>query len=201
MRVIAGRHRGQRLLTPPGLNTRPILDRVKASVFDWLGARLAMPGYLPPIHVCDIFCGAGSLGIEALSHGAAYCAFVDTDAAALSALRRNIDSIRAGRAALIVPIAAQELKLPRHEGHGYSLLFCDPPYELSRDLGAGSVLARFISRLGSEVPIEPDALLLWRHDAAETLPSELGDAWKCIERRTWGSMAVTAYQWVSGSDA
>jgi 16S rRNA (guanine966-N2)-methyltransferase len=90
MRVVAGQFRGRRLQAPPGETTRPILDRAKVALFDWLGAQLSQPGDLPPIHVLDMFCGAGSLGIEALSRGVASCTFVEKDKEALQSLRMNL---------------------------------------------------------------------------------------------------------------
>ncbi|MBN1491454.1 MAG: RsmD family RNA methyltransferase, partial [Phycisphaerae bacterium] len=64
MRVIAGIWRRRQLIAPDGEGTRPMLDRAKVVVFDWLGAHLAEPGYIPDVPVLDLFAGAGTLGIE-----------------------------------------------------------------------------------------------------------------------------------------
>lgn len=153
-----------------------------------------MPGHLPPLNVCDIFCGAGSLGIECLSRGAAFCAFVETDAAALDALRRNLAALAVGDKARIFSTPAQGLQLTRHTGNGFGLVFLDPPYALSRDLSSGSIMSLVIERLGQSVPLEPDTLMLWRHDIGDTLPNKLPGGWSSNQRREWGSMAVTMFE-------
>ena len=85
MRVISGKVRGHKLLTPQGLDVRPTLDRVKEAVFSSI-----MP-YLSDAVVLDLFSGSGGLGIEALSRGAAYCDFVDWAMPSITATRKNLD--------------------------------------------------------------------------------------------------------------
>ncbi|MHC4996742.1 MAG: RsmD family RNA methyltransferase, partial [Planctomycetota bacterium] len=83
MRIIAGDHRGRRLLGPEGKNTtRPITDRVKVSLFD----RLAAAGRIEGAVVLDLFSGTGSMGLECLSRGARHVTFVDRDRVALDRL-------------------------------------------------------------------------------------------------------------------
>lgn len=194
VRVIAGQYRGRVLETPEGLATRPILDRVKASVFDWLGSRLAQPGHLPPLNVLDLFCGAGSIGIEALSRGAACCVFVEKDRSALDFLRRNLEKLRANPTAMVVPRPAESLAISPPDGGAFGLIFLDPPYPLSEDVGDETVMGRVMTRLGDRVPTTTDALLLWRHDDNCHLPSTFAGGWRETERRTWGGMAVTMYE-------
>ena len=191
MRVIAGEHRGCRLTTPDGMATRPITDRVKASLFDWLGSMLAMPGSLPPIHVCDIFCGGGSQGIESLSRGAASCVFVDRDAEALRCLRENLDRLRITDAATLVATPAESVEIGPADGSGFGLVFVDPPYQFSEDITETSVAGRLSARLGVQIPTLPDAVVVWRHDEACELPDPMPGGWRVAERRTWGGMAIS----------
>ena len=83
MRIIAGMHRGRKLLAPEGDVTRPITDRVKQSLFD----------ILSPMReeavVYDCFAGTGSMGLECLSRGAAAVTFFEADRSALSRLKKN----------------------------------------------------------------------------------------------------------------
>ena len=191
MRVIAGCYRGQRLQAPDGLNTRPILDRVKVSLFDWLGARLAMPGSLPPLRVLDLFCGGGSLGIEALSRGVAACTFVETDRDAFECLRKNLDQLGVGPAARAIRCPAETVTVSPASGRGFDLIFLDPPYSLSEDLAPGSTMSQVLARLGSRIPVDPEALVIWRHDAAWSVPGDLPNGWRSSERRMWSKMAIT----------
>ena len=126
MRIIAGRHRGRRLLAPPGAVTRPTADRVRQALFDmlwhapWAG-RAAVDG----ARVLDAFAGTGALGLEALSRGAVHATFLENDRAALSALRANIGACReAERCAVLTADAARPPRAPEP----CALVFLDPPY-------------------------------------------------------------------------
>jgi 16S rRNA (guanine966-N2)-methyltransferase len=84
MRVVSGSARGKKLLVVPGRGTRPILDRVKTSLFDMLRPRIE------GLHVLDLFAGSGSVGIEALSQGAAHCTFTDLGEQAVAIIKKNL---------------------------------------------------------------------------------------------------------------
>jgi 16S rRNA (guanine966-N2)-methyltransferase len=88
MRVISGKARGITLKAVPGDGTRPILDRVKTALFDVIRPRI--PGW----KVLDLFGGAGSVGIEALSQGAEHCIFLDLSAAAVKTIKENLVTTR-----------------------------------------------------------------------------------------------------------
>jgi 16S rRNA (guanine966-N2)-methyltransferase len=86
MRVVGGSARGKTLLLVPGKGTRPILDRVKTALFDILRPRIA------GMRLLDLFAGSGSVGIEALSQGAAHCTFTDLGREAIATIKKNLDS-------------------------------------------------------------------------------------------------------------
>lgn len=86
MRVIGGKARGRNLLSVPGETTRPILDRVKAPLFDILRPELTGK------RILDLFAGSGSVGIEALSQGAEHCVFVDVEKKAIEIIKKNLDA-------------------------------------------------------------------------------------------------------------
>jgi 16S rRNA (guanine(966)-N(2))-methyltransferase RsmD len=92
LRVIAGKARGRRLRSVPGDATRPITDRTKESLFNILGADVQGSSWL------DLFAGTGSVGIEALSRGAAFVRFTDLQRKAIETIRANlaITSLEAG---------------------------------------------------------------------------------------------------------
>jgi 16S rRNA (guanine966-N2)-methyltransferase len=97
MRVISGTAKG-RALRPAGAATRPITDRVKESLFDILAARVE------EANVLDLFAGAGSVGIEALSRGARAATFVELDRDALRTIRTNLEATRLADHAQIVQL-------------------------------------------------------------------------------------------------
>ena len=96
MRIIAGEHRGRKLLPPEGDVTRPITDRVKQSLFDILAPRIE------GARVYDCFAGTGSMGLECLSRGASHATFFEADRSALARLAKNIDAMRVGESATVV---------------------------------------------------------------------------------------------------
>ncbi len=194
MRVVAGLYRGRKIIAPEGCGTRPILDRAKVALFDWLGARMAQPGALPPIAVLDLFCGGGSLGIESLSRGAEFVTFVDAGADAIAALRENLATLKIPPAQTAVERGSVEHAVLRPPASTpYSLVFLDPPYKLTADLEPGSVMHRILSRLDVEPTIASDAWLIWRHELGQITPDATA-RWVCVERRNWGQVAITVYR-------
>ena len=87
MRVIAGSAKGTRLYGARGYRVRPITDRIKESLFDFLGD--AVEG----ARVLDLFAGVGSLGIEALSRGAAHTDFIEQHRATASSIIKNLERV------------------------------------------------------------------------------------------------------------
>ncbi len=87
MRIIAGTKRGMTLLSPKTYDSRPYTDRVKESVFNVLYKYNLLEGR----RVADVFCGVGSMGLESLSRGAAFAAFVEKDPRTIAVLKQNIE--------------------------------------------------------------------------------------------------------------
>ncbi len=121
MRIIAGAWRGRRLQVPPGLATRPTADRTREALFSMLTSRL---GAFDGLRVADLFAGSGALGLEALSRGAASATFVESDRAAVNAIRANAAALVA--VDRIQVLGGSALALPRSEP--FDLIFADPPY-------------------------------------------------------------------------
>ena len=138
MRVVGGRHRGRRLTAPPGDMVRPTSDRAREALFNILshGEFAAAGSPFTDENVVDAFAGTGALGIEALSRGAARAAFIETDRAALRALRQNLADLDEEDAADV--IAADATRPPRAP-FASSVAFLDPPYR--RGLAAPALTA------------------------------------------------------------
>jgi 16S rRNA (guanine966-N2)-methyltransferase len=150
MRIVGGQWRGRTLLAPPGRGTRPTADRVRQALFDMLmHAEWGGRGLIEGASVLDAFAGTGALGLEALSRGAASACFIESDAAALRALRMNVAACKAeGRAEVLAADVTQVAK-----GRAASVVFLDPPY------GQGLV-PRAMHRLREVERIAPGALVL-----------------------------------------
>ncbi len=185
MRIIAGRFRGRSLTAPPGRTTRPITDQVKESLFNILGARYATPGALPDVNVLDIFSGPGSLGIEALSRGATHCTFVERDRRALTALRKNLQTLGLAPDTAVLTDNAWTMRWPPRPA-GYGLIFLDPPYRDAREpLRIADLLIRLAPVLA------PEGLISFRHELTATPPPpESLPNLQIIEQRRFGRMRI-----------
>jgi 16S rRNA (guanine966-N2)-methyltransferase len=123
MRIVAGSARGRRLRVPPGRAVRPTADRVKESIFSMLESRYGCEA----IAVLDLFAGSGSLGIEALSRGAAEAVFVESDPRAADAIRANLRTAEFAGEVLVMP-AARAIAALHARGRRFGGVFLDPPY-------------------------------------------------------------------------
>ena len=133
MRVIAGKFKGRVITCSKTASFRPTLDRVRESIFNVLGADII------DRRVLDLFCGSGSLGIEALSRGAMRVIFVDSDKKGLELARLNVSALGADHKAKFILQDAFEY-LQRGGEFGFDIVFADPPY----DLMCGSRLSRLL---------------------------------------------------------
>ena len=95
IRVIAGTARGKQLKMVPGDSTRPIMDRVKEALFNIIGGDIIDATFL------DLFAGTGSVGIEALSRGAAQAVMLDLDKAAVATIQANVKLARVEDRAIV----------------------------------------------------------------------------------------------------
>ncbi|MFP4068555.1 MAG: RsmD family RNA methyltransferase [Opitutales bacterium] len=124
MRITGGKARGIPLKAPKGDATRPATDRIREAVFSSLGA--GVEGRT----VADLFAGTGSYGLEALSRGAASCAFYEKDRIALDCLKANARAVlrSVGLKNEILRIEKRDVYAPGMPERAFDLIFLDPPY-------------------------------------------------------------------------
>jgi 16S rRNA (guanine966-N2)-methyltransferase len=167
MRIVSGQYRGRPLATPASAGIRPTSDRLRETIFNvlthasFLGGRDVVSGAL----VLDLFAGTGALGIEALSRGAAFAAFVDQGAEARGLLRANIESIGLGGITRVLKRDATSLGVIETFAP-FTLVFADPPY--SKGLGEAALASAHAGGW-----LAPGALVILeeRHDAIVTVPA------------------------------
>jgi 16S rRNA (guanine966-N2)-methyltransferase len=178
MRVVGGRHRGRRLVAPPGDAVRPTSDRAREALFnilshgDFAAAGLPFAGE----NVVDAFAGTGALGIEALSRGAARAAFIETDRAALGALRGNLAALDEEDSADV--FSGDATRPPRAPPYAAALAFLDPPYRSG--LAAPALVA--LAQMGW---LAPRALAVIELAARELFAPPAGFA--ILDERTYGA--------------
>jgi 16S rRNA (guanine966-N2)-methyltransferase len=177
MRIVAGRHRGRRLLAPPGETVRPTSDRAREALFNILShGRLAAEGIpFAGAAVLDAFAGTGALGLEALSRGAAEVLFLEQDPEALATLRRNIAALGEDAHARI--IAGDATRPPRAPA-ACTLVLLDPPYR-------SGVAAMALTALEAAGWLAPDALVVVELAAREELTPPGG--FILLDERVYGA--------------
>ena len=121
MRIISGKAKSRRLAGPKGMATRPMTDRAKEGIFS------AIAGDIPGAVVLDLYAGSGSLGLEALSRGAASAVFVEYDRQALHTLRTNVETV--GLEGVIEASDVARFVSSTYDNQ-FDLVFVDPPYDL-----------------------------------------------------------------------
>jgi 16S rRNA (guanine966-N2)-methyltransferase len=177
MRIVAGRHRGRRLLAPPGETVRPTSDRAREALFNILShGKLAAAG-VPFVEkaVLDAFAGTGALGLEALSRGAAEAVFIEQDREALAILRQNVEALGEGARARVV---LGDATRPPRATSACAVVFLDPPY---RSGFAGPALAA----LAAAGWLAPDALAVAELAARERLSPPA--AFTSLDERVYGA--------------
>jgi 16S rRNA (guanine966-N2)-methyltransferase len=120
IRVIAGSAKGRQLKLVPGDVTRPIMDRVKESLFNIIGRKIF------DAHFLDLFAGTGSVGIEALSRGAERALFTDLDASAIATVNANLKLTRFTDRATVRKMDALSL-LAQAPSQPYDFIYIAPP--------------------------------------------------------------------------
>lgn len=131
MRVIAGKAKRLQLMSPQGYDTRPTTDKIKETLFNIINPYLADADFL------DLFSGSGAIGIEALSRGAKFVAFVDCDKAALDCIKTNINHTKLDSQATVYSMKAEEaIHTLEIQGKVFDFIYMDPPYnsDLERDI-------------------------------------------------------------------
>ncbi len=183
MRITGGKFRGRNLTPPPDARVRPTSDKVRQAIFNVLAHHdFGVPFTLENARVADLFAGTGALGIEALSHGARFCLFVDDSAESRALLRRNIEALNLTGASKIWRRDATSLG-PMSAGAGgpFDLVFLDPPYR--KDL-----VAPALASLGEGGWLAPNAILVVETAAEDEF--ELAADWQVVDARIYGDTRV-----------
>ena len=181
MRIVSGEFRGKSLAAPQGVNTRPTSDRARQAIFNILEHAPWSVG-LRDLRVIDLFAGSGALGFEALSRGAKFCLFVETDEDARGAIRENVDAMGLFGRTRVHRRDATDLGLrPGGDGPAFDLAFLDPPY--GKGLGEAALPA-----LAQGGWLTPGALVVWERGASEPAPTVAG--YQEMDARDYGAARV-----------
>ena len=166
VRIIGGVHRSRWLNFPPAIGLRPTPDRVRETLFNWLGQDLTGA-------VClDLFAGSGALGFEAASRGASAVVLVERDRTVADALRGNAATLRLDNVRIV---QGDALEFLGSSSTPFDVAFVDPPY--ARD-DLDSVLARLAPRLASGARVYVEA----------AVPLAPAGGWEIVRQLTAGQV-------------
>lgn len=204
MRVVAGSARGIKLLDVPGEGTRPIMDRVKTALGDILRPRF------PGMHLLDLFGGSGSVGIEALSQGAAHCTFTELGHKAVVTIKKNLKlTSLADRADVLQTDAFAYL---RGTERTFDLIYIAPPQykglwiDALRILAARPELLRRPSESSADEQDSESGIAIVQIDPKEYETLDFGELIETKQKR-YGNSLLVFYGFAetgsthSGSDA
>jgi 16S rRNA (guanine(966)-N(2))-methyltransferase RsmD len=181
MRVIAGERKGLRLKTPKGKATRPTADQVRIACLDTLTP------WLPGARVLDLYAGSGAVAIEALSRGAEAAVFVESDRAALGAIRENLDRLGLKERSRVVGAdVSKALRTFGRQGETFSLVFADPPYDSSLALAT-------IEELSAGGLIAEGGVVVVQHRTKTALPERVG-ALSRFKAKRFGETTLTFFR-------
>jgi len=186
MRIVGGEHRGRVLKAPEGSATRPTSDRAREAVFNIL-EHAAWSGGIVGARVIDLFAGSGALGLEALSRGAAWCLFVESDAGARGVIRDNVEALAPngdlnGRTRIHRRDATDLGRLPAGDGEPFDLAFLDPPY--AKGLGEKALVG-----LASGGWLKTGAICVLERGSGESALEPPG--YTLLDERKYGAAKVT----------
>jgi 16S rRNA (guanine966-N2)-methyltransferase len=178
LRVIAGRLKGRKLHAPRGLTTRPTADRVRQALFEILGPLLGA-------NVLDLYAGTGALGIEAISRGAARSVFVETHAAAVSAIKRNLEELDLTGDSTVLKVPVERVGRALQSEEPFDLVLCDPPWDTL------DPALRALARLLRPELLAPGARVVIEHPAERTVDLHGFFDLEKSDVRRWGDTGAT----------
>jgi 16S rRNA (guanine966-N2)-methyltransferase len=173
LRIIGGQWRGRKLDFPDVEGLRPTPDRVRETLFNWL------QGHVVDAHCLDLFAGSGALGLEAVSRGAARAVLVDSNAAAIQQLEKNLRTLKCD-IGVVSPLSASDFLQRGPGGAHYELVFLDPPF------GKG-LIQDSIDLLEKHQWLTTGAHVYFEMESTLPVP-ELPQHWQLIREQTAGQV-------------
>jgi 16S rRNA (guanine(966)-N(2))-methyltransferase RsmD len=159
VRVIGGKWRGRVISFPSNIALRPTPNRVRETVFNWLGQDMSGK-------VClDLFAGSGAMGIEAASRGSEHVVMVESDRKVYSVLQSSLQKLRADQIELLMMDA---LKFIISDQRLFDVIFLDPPYQLG-------LLPKILNLLPSHLTQDG---LIYLEDGNSFEPNEDWSVWR-----------------------
>ena len=187
MRVIAGRARGMRLECPSGDDVRPVPEMAREAIFNILSNEIEGAAAL------DLFAGAGTMGIEALSRGAEWCVFVERSARVRAVLEKNLSHTRLAEFCDVLQRDVFRcMEALARCGRVFEVVFVCPPFPLYREVGRREALAAFLGELGARGLLREEAQVIVQHEKSSGMEDNVPGL-ILAQQRVYGRNLISFY--------
>lgn len=177
MRIISGKYRGKKLLSPKDDRVRPTTDMVKENVFNLLTRDIIDSSFL------DLFAGSGAIGIEAISRGARRVVFVDKDRESMEYVRRNLALISENAEMMTTNYLSAITKL---KGNKFDIIYVDAPYDMH-------IIDDVLTAVRANEILSDNGLVIYESLAKTNQKSGLTD-YELAKSRKYGSVIIDIYR-------
>lgn len=184
MRIIAGKAKGFSIKVPQG-EVRPTQDRVREALFNILG------NIVEGARVLDLYCGSGSVGLEALSRGAVSACMVDASAQSCTIARKNLENSRLQGGRIV---QSDCLAFVKRDAGRYDIIFADPPY--CKAIGDRDMIAELMNNRLTEL-LAPDGYFIAEAQigyGVGAVGTREFPGWKLVDTRAYGKNTILFYQ-------
>ena len=191
MRIIAGKYKAKKIISPKTEKTRPTLDRVKEAVFSMLNP------YIVDANVLDLFSGTGNLGLESISRGAKFAWMNDKEKVAISTIISNVKLTKSEK---YVKITNKDytkcLDQIIKENVCFDIIFLDPPYDSKLGINSLQIISDSWLNILSQ-----NGILIYETDKnfvkkyGERMNLEQFNNLVCVDTRTYGNVVLKIYKW------
>jgi 16S rRNA (guanine(966)-N(2))-methyltransferase RsmD len=179
MRIITGKHRGRKIISPTHEGVRPTTDRIKENVFNIIRE------YIPESICLDLFAGTGGLGFECISRGASQVYFVDNSKESIKDISATAKSL-GEKPYIILSDYNVALKNLNNQGIKFDVIFIDPPYR--------TMLAEYaLDKLTQYDMLNEGGIIIWESLAELKKPDNYKCAYTHIDRRNYGETQIDIY--------
>jgi len=183
MRIIGGDWRGRKLKIEKGLEVQPTRDRVREALFDILGD-------LKGGNFLDLYAGLGTIGIEALSRGAAEVIFVEKQKKCAAVIEKNLDGLRVREKTKVYSLPVEKvLTILSKNGKKFKFIFLDPPYSIS-----SGGLKEILEKVGRERLLSNEGMLILEHRREKDISTEVSDFFYLIKQKRYGISNLSFYK-------
>jgi 16S rRNA (guanine966-N2)-methyltransferase len=181
MRIISGNAKGKKILGPKDINTRPLKDLTKESIFNILIHSNKLNITLQNSNILDLFSGVGSFGLECLSRGSENVTFIENYSSVLKILKKNIINLGYQDKSIVIEnniINNLNFKIFKKK---FDVIFLDPPY---KEKGISSILSDIIE---SNILHNQGVIIIHRHKKEE---EEFPKNFNIVEKKIYGISMV-----------